>query len=107
MDANTGEVKWTLKDQMRSNSETVVGEPLVIDDLLYVVTARSTQDLMLRAVKLADGAEVGKLALGKASKGAHMNAPAELSPRLTMGQGHLMVQTNNGALIAVDPVAVL
>lgn len=102
-DAETGKEKWNLRDILRSNNESIVGEPLVVDELLYVVSYKTTQDVVLRAVNLGDGSEVGKLALGKASKGAHMNAPAELSPRLTMGQSHLMVQTNNGALIAVDP----
>lgn len=103
MDAETGEVKWTISDLIRGNNEGVVGRPLVVDELVYFVTLRSTQDLTLRAVRLSDGSEVSKLVLGKASKGPHMNTPAELSPRLTMGQSHLLVQTNNGALIAVDP----
>ncbi|MEO0474726.1 MAG: PQQ-binding-like beta-propeller repeat protein [Planctomycetota bacterium] len=103
IDAETGEVRWSASDILRSNNETVVGDPLVIDDMVYYVSYRSTQDLTLRAVRLDNGIEAGKLALGKVSKGPHMNTPAELSPRLTMGQSHLMVQTNNGALIAVNP----
>ncbi|MGB1124258.1 MAG: PQQ-binding-like beta-propeller repeat protein [Phycisphaeraceae bacterium] len=102
MNAESGEVKWNLYDTLRNNNEGVVGEPLVIDDLIYFVTYRSSMELTLRAVKLSDGSEVNQLALGKASKGPNLNAPAELSPRLAMGQGYLMVQTNNGALIAVD-----
>ena len=103
LDAETGQVKWTVYDQLRSTNEGVVGTPMVVDDRVYFVTVRSSQELTLRAVRLSDGAEVSKLALGNASKGPHMNVPAELSPRLTMGQSHLLVQTNNGALIAVDP----
>ena len=103
MDAESGEVKWSVYDMLRNNNEGVVGEPLVVNDLVYFVSYRSTQELTLWAVRLSDGSEMGKLVLGKASKGPNVNAPAELSPRLTMGQGHLLVQTNNGALIAVDP----
>ena len=103
MDPTTGEVRWSLYDLLRNNNETIVGEPLVIDDRVYFVSYRSTQELTLRVVQLESGSEVGKLALGRASKGPRMNAPAELSPRLTMGQSHLLVQTNNGALIAVNP----
>ena len=103
MDPETGEVRWSLYDLLRNNNETIVGEPLVIDDRVYFVSYRSTQDLTLRVVQLDSGSEVGKLALGRASKGSRMSAPAELSPRLTMGQSHLLVQTNNGALIAVNP----
>ncbi|MBX2851014.1 MAG: PQQ-like beta-propeller repeat protein, partial [Phycisphaeraceae bacterium] len=103
MDAKSGEVRWSVYDMLRSKNEGVVGEPLVIDDLAYFVTYRSSLELTLRAVRLSNGSEAGKLALGKASKGPNVNAPAELSPRLTMGQSHLLVQTNNGALIAVDP----
>lgn len=102
-DAETGQVKWTVYDQLRNNNEGVVGEPIVVGDRVYFVTARSSQQLTLRAVRLSNGSEVSKLALGSASKGPHMNTPAELSPRLTMGQSHLLVQTNNGALIAVEP----
>jgi outer membrane protein assembly factor BamB len=98
-----GQVRWSSYDMLRNTSEGVVGEPLVIGDRVYFVSYRSTMELTLRAVRLSDGSELGKLALGKASKGPNMNGPAELSPRLTMGQAHLMVQTNNGALIAVDP----
>jgi len=102
MDAKTGEVRWNVSDLMRNHTESVVGQPIVIDGLVYFVTYRNTMDLTLRVVRMSDGGEVSKLALGKASKGPNLNAPAELSPRLTMGQSHLMVQTNNGALIAVD-----
>lgn len=102
LDANTGELRWTLSDLQRSNNESVVGQPIVDNGLVYFVTYRTTMDLTLRVVNLADGSEVSKLALGKVSKGPNLNAPAELSPRLTMGQSHLLVQTNNGALIAVD-----
>ncbi len=102
LDAETGDVRWTLSELQRSNSESVVGQPIVIDGLVYFVTYRSSMELTLRVVRLIDGSEVNTLALGKASKGPNLNAPAELSPRLTMGQSHLMVQTNNGALIAVD-----
>lgn len=103
LDAKTGKEKWNLRDILRNNNESVVGQPLVIDELLYLTTYNSSQALKLRVINLADGTEVSQLALGKASKGAHMNAPAELSPRLTMGQSHLLVQTNNGAMIAINP----
>lgn len=103
LDAETGKEKWSLRDIFRRNNESVVGTPMVIDDLVYFVTYKTTQEIALRVVNLSDGVEVSTLALGKASKGPHMNSPAELSPRLTMGQSHLLVQTNNGALIAVDP----
>ena len=103
LDAETGEQKWTTQDILRNNNESIVGKPLVIGELIYFVSYKSTQDVMLRVIDLGSGSEVSTLSLGKASKGAHMNAPAELSPRLTMGQSHLMVQTNNGALIAVEP----
>jgi outer membrane protein assembly factor BamB len=102
INAKTGETRWNVYDMLRSNSESVVGEPLVVDDRVYFITYRSSMDLTLRVVRLADGSELSKLSLGKVSKGPNLNSPAELSPRLTMGQGHLMVQTNNGALIAVD-----
>lgn len=103
MSAENGQTRWSSYDMLRRNNEGVVGEPLVIDEVVYFVSYRSTLELTLYAVRLSDGAEVGKLALGSASKGPNENAPAELSPRLTMGQSHLLVQTNNGALIAVDP----
>ncbi|MEM9109302.1 MAG: PQQ-binding-like beta-propeller repeat protein [Planctomycetota bacterium] len=101
--AETGEEKWSLRDTLRGNSEGVVGKPLVIDDTVYFVTYRSSGDLSLRTVDLQTGSERKALKLGKVSKGSNMSTPAELSPRLVMGQGYLMVQTNNGALIAVDP----
>lgn len=103
LNAETGEQKWTTRDILRNNNESIVGEPLVSDDVIYFISYKSTQDVMLRAVSLDNGSEVSTLSLGKASKGTHMNAPAELSPRLAMGRSHLMVQTNNGALIAVEP----
>ena len=103
LDAETGQEKWNLSNVLRSNNEGVVGTPLVIGEQIYFVTYKTTLALTLHAVDLNSGLKVSTLALGKASKGPRMNAPAELSPRLTMGQSHLLVQTNNGALIAVDP----
>lgn len=104
LDPESGQVRWSQKKERAHRSDyAMVGQPLVVDDLLYFVTVRDSIELTLRAVRLSDGVEVASLALGKASKGPTLSAPAELSPRLTMGQSHLMVQTNNGALIAVDP----
>eukprot|EP00752_Nemacystus_decipiens_P016604 g14844.t1 len=103
LDAETGKEKWNLTETLRRKSEGVVGQPLVVDELIYFTAYRSSMDLTLYAVRLDDGSPVSELALGKAAKDAHLSAPAELSPRLTMGQSHLLVQTNNGALIAVEP----
>lgn len=103
IDANTGQQKWTTRDMLRNTSESIVGKPLVVDDRIYFVSYKTNEDVILRAIDLNHGSEITTLILGKASKDQHMNTPAELSPRLTMGQGHLLVQTNNGALIAVDP----
>lgn len=103
LNAETGEEKWNLRDILRRSNESVVGTPIVVDEMVYLVTYKSSQELLLRAIQLDSGTEVSQLVLGKASKHAHINSPAELSPRLTMGQSHLLVQTNNGAMIAVQP----
>lgn len=103
VDAETGQEKWNLRDVLRGNNEGVVGTPLVIGKQIYFITSKSTRALTLRVIDLSDGSKISELELGKASQGPRMNAPAELSPRLTMGQSHLLVQTNNGALIAVNP----
>jgi len=99
IDAETGETRWSTYDTHR---DAMVGDPLVIDDRVYYITYDASMSLTLRIARLSDGSQVSELALGKASKGPNLNSPAELSPRLTMGQGLLLVQTNNGALIAVD-----
>jgi|GEM_PF-2083287 len=104
-DVKTGEQRWDWHTATgTSNRESVVGEPLVIDDKIYFMSYRSSMELVLNIVNASDGSKVKNVVLGKASKGANMQSPGELSPRLTMGQGHLLVQTNNGALIAVDPI---
>lgn len=103
LDAETGETKWDTAAMLRSQNEGVVGEPMIVGDRVYFATYSRTQALRLRVVRLSDGSEVGSVELGQASKGPRVQSPAELSPRLAMGQSHLVVQTNNGALIAIDP----
>lgn len=105
LDAATGQEKWNLVAALRRKNQSIVGKPLLVGDLLYFTTYATNQALALCTVNVHDGSSVGTVLLGKASKEVHMNAPPELSPRLAMGQSHLFVQTNNGALIAVEPRA--
>ncbi|MGB0766810.1 MAG: PQQ-binding-like beta-propeller repeat protein [Phycisphaeraceae bacterium] len=103
VDPDTGNTKWDWHSATgASGREGVVGEPMVHDDRVYFTTLRDASDLVLHVARLADGSKLREQPLGKVSKGQNMHSPGEMSPRLTLGRSHLLVQTNNGALIALD-----
>lgn len=100
-DAETGEKQW---DTAKLGNQGIVGEPIVIGDLIYAVTQKlNNPQLELVTLSLGSGKKIATLKLGTAANDPNMGAPVEMSPRLTMGQSYLFVQTNNGSLIAVDP----
>lgn len=104
IDQDTGKIRWTWNGQDRtSNRDSVVGEPLVYGDRLYFTSYSSNQDLTLQVIDVNTGRSIGSSLLGKVFTGPNMSTPGELSPRLTMGNAHLLIQTNNGSLIAVEP----
>lgn len=104
-DAETGKAKWdTSEGRGDLRNKSIIGEPVVLDNLVYAVVQQPNEaQVELVAITLDTGHVARSVQLGSASADPNLNAPAEMSPRLVMGQGYLLVQTNNGALIAVDP----
>lgn len=104
-DIKTGEKQWSFRQASDdSGTQCVVGKPLIVDDRVYVVTQQQGQgQLRMSALKLSDGQRISKTDLGTAPVDQYLGGPAELEPRIKMGQDLLFVQTNNGALIALDP----
>lgn len=103
--AETGEVRWQGHETANDlNNNSVIGRPLVVDDVVYVIAQNPGEpQIRLVSLSLRTGAHLKTLQLGAAANNQNLGAPAELSPRLAMGRGYLFVQTNNGALIAVEP----
>lgn len=104
-DAETGKELWDWRKVSREHRNMgVIGRPLVVEDRVYIVAQQPQQtQAKLLVLTLANGTLVSQMDLGTAPQEQNLNSPADLSPRLAMGEGYLFVQTNNGALIAVDP----
>lgn len=103
--AETGELRWNgQKNAGQDTYQNIVGKPLVVGDRVYAISQRrGNPEVRLAAIHLKTGQPVMSIKLGNAANDARMGTPAEFSPRLAMGQSLLFVQTNNGALIAIDP----
>lgn len=105
IDANTGETRWFWPySGLALGPSSVVGTPLAVGDRVYLTTLDwETAEFLLVALDLDTGEQIQHTGLGHAASIVGINVPAEMSPRLAMGRSNLLVQTNNGALIAVDP----
>lgn len=103
-DADTGAVQWQWPNSKHTNTGTI-GEPLVASRSIYAVCISPSQQNQLRLVELSlkTGQELRSVKLGTAQQDPNMGIVAECSPRLAMGESTLFVQTNNGAMIAIDP----
>lgn len=105
-DPVTGEIQWVWRpeDSGKNKREGVVGRPYVVNDKVYFTSQRyGNPQLNLNVVSLDDGKQLASLNLGSVSLDKTDNSSAiELDPRLTLGRDYLHIQTNNGALIAVD-----
>ncbi len=100
----TGEQRWSTEGNSELRNQGIIGQPIAFKDQVYFVTQQPGEaQIKLVAVTLEGGRFVRSLDLGTAPMDPNMGAPIGLSPRLTMGQGYLFVQTNNGSLIAIDP----
>lgn len=105
LDTQTGDERWKWPTGSLNSSRTrcPIGQPLVAGDRIYTVTqSRGDNLIKLVALSLETGEELATQDLGTALVEQNYNAVTQLSPRLTMGQDHLFVQTNNGAMIALD-----
>ena len=103
LSSEDGTTKWRWPINQSTQSHRAIGKPIVVGQTVYSVT-KSLQDNQLQLIALAvdTGKQVGSLALGTAVINANAGS-IDFAPRLAMGQNLLIVQTNNGAIIAIDP----
>jgi len=99
--ADSGEVKWDWKKN--GTGHYVQGRPVVTGDRIYAITNTGNIDINLTVISLDNGKVLSTQKLGTPVNDERMGAPAEMSPRLTLGEQYLFVQTNNGALLALNP----
>lgn len=117
-DTETGLVRWTSDsrqdwslnepDKPQQGVTVVLGEPLVTSNGAYTVVHRAGQrTLYLRQFDPASGEVAWTLPLGDAESinFQYTQVNRMPQPKLMMGQSHLYVMTNNGAILAVDVIA--
>jgi outer membrane protein assembly factor BamB len=103
-DKQTGTQRWTTASISDLQEVQFVGTPLVHGDLVIAAThQREGAQLVLRALRLADGSPVWSLPLGTAQMQLNWRHNQVMPvPRLIARREMVYVMTNNGALLAVD-----
>lgn len=107
LDKATGEVVWdTQTNGGAFTNQSYIGEPVARDGLLYTVAQdrRGGNELSLVVFSLRDGEVRWSVPLGRPAHDPNWGQPVDLAPRLAVGERYCMVLTNNGALIAIDPI---
>ncbi len=134
-DKATGAVAWDTSAMPAWEGHSFCGKPLAIGDTVYVIThttgldnnasanrgglnaaaafpddepfRRSTRLLTLYRIDPASGTPVWGVPLGEAEVRAiqYSDFTWMPQPRIVLDNGQLLILTNNGALLCVDPVA--
>lgn len=107
LDKATGEVVWNTTTHGESfANHSYIGEPVLRDGLVYAVAqdSRNSNRLALVAFGLRDGEVRWSVELGQPAMDPNWGRPLDIAPRIAVGDRYVMVLTNNGALIAVDPI---
>jgi outer membrane protein assembly factor BamB len=106
VDGKTGKPIWK-SDKGALANWSFLGRPLVHGDHFYAVAHPSdTQEFNLLTIGLSNGELLSKLPIGTPALGTNMRgmqvAPI---PEILEHEGAVYILTNNGGLIATDPVA--
>jgi len=103
-DKQSGALRWTSASINELEQVQFIGTPLVWGDLVIAAThQREGAQLVLRALRLADGSPVWSLPLGTAQMQLNWRHDQVMPvPRLIARREMVYVMTNNGALLAVD-----
>jgi len=103
-DNQTGALRWSSASINELEEVAFLGSPLVRGDLVLAAThQREGAQLVLRALRLADGAPVWSMPLGTAQMQLNRRHNQVMPvPRLIARREMVYVMTNNGALLAVD-----
>lgn len=104
LDAATGALRWDWTQSAGAYRDMhVYGEPLIDGERVYVACL-DERDAMLRVVTLdlSTGESIHATPLGRVVNDPRSNRPVEFSPRLALSEQHLIVQTNNGGVVALD-----
>ncbi|MEM9416200.1 MAG: PQQ-binding-like beta-propeller repeat protein [Planctomycetota bacterium] len=106
-DKATGEPLWNSMQMPGHHADdSFIGEPAVRDGVVYTVVLdrRGNNRMHLVAAGLRDGGAGWSVDLGQPPIDPNWGQPMGLAPRIAIGERHIVVLTNNGALIAVDPI---
>ena len=100
----SGKQRWTSEKLEPLKEDSFVGVPLIIGEDAFVTShKRNESKLVLRSLKLADGAVNWSVELGTAQKTRNQRGNELMPlPALHKEGDTLYVLTNNGALVAVD-----
>lgn len=104
-DKATGDLRWSSQQVAELMQVGFLGEPATRGRTTYAVTKeRNGNRLVLYALDLDDGSPQWSVQLGEAKPDPNWRQVIGLSPCVAVGERYIFVLTNNGALIAVDPV---
>ncbi len=104
-DKASGAVRWSTQQIAELMQVGFLGQTATRSRTTYAVGKdRNGNRLTLYALGLDDGAVEWSVPLGEAKPDPNWRQVIGLNPSIAVGERYVFVLTNNGALIAVDPV---
>jgi outer membrane protein assembly factor BamB/tetratricopeptide (TPR) repeat protein len=106
LDARTGKTYWD-SGNLAMADWCMIGQPIIIDGTIYVCAhGQSNQELNLLCIGLEKGDLHWSLVLGNPTLGTDFRGSTEEKvPSLLAYQQKIYVQTNNGAILQINPTS--
>jgi outer membrane protein assembly factor BamB len=107
LESETGKVAWTSGGAGPLSKWSVIGQPLVEGDSIYVCAhPAQSQDVTLLSIGLKDGDLRWEVLLGTPALGTDFRGMAiGASPVMLRHDALIYILTNNGVLLAINPAA--
>jgi outer membrane protein assembly factor BamB len=103
--ADTGAVKWNTATQPGLSNYCFLGGPVIAGGVVYGAALKEMRgELSLIALDFATGAKLWEVVLGTPTQNSRGGYNIDLDPQIEAAGNRVFVLTNDGALVAVDPL---
>ncbi len=104
-DAASGKLKWNTSGNSGLGEYFFLGSPVIEGDVVYCTALKQMRgELNLVAMSRTSGTKLWELALGNPTQNPNGGYNVDLEPQIEATDDQIFVLTNDGALVAVDPV---
>lgn len=103
--ADSGKVKWNTSTDSGLQEYCFLGSPVIEGDTIYCTALKQMRgELSLVAIDFNTGTKRWDLVLGVPTQNPRGGNNVDLDPQIEVGNDQVFVLTNDGALVAVDPM---